>query len=173
MATDPEDDVGDLSLAGQLIQKVTKNSTGELKKSYLPSFALLSDKEQNLMPNAMTREELQAHLDAQQARMEAMLARQSADADRHLSRFEARLDQSLQQIHQDRQDQKEDARSTRNTVIGSALAILLSLFGAVYAIQSMNSSIIGNVITAFESGKASAQDSADKPANSASSPSSK
>lgn len=105
---------------------------------------------------SMTREELLAHLDAQQARTETMLARQNAEAAGHLARFEAQMDRGLAQMQVDRQDQKDEARTIRWTVISSTLAIFLALVGTVVAIVSLNSSVVGNVTAAFDLGRSSA-----------------
>jgi hypothetical protein len=103
---------------------------------------------------SMTREELMAHLDAQQARTETMLARQNADTVGHLARFEAQMDRGLAQMQVDRQDQKDEARSVRWTMITSTLAIFLALVGTIFAIVSLNSSVVGNVISSFQAGQA-------------------
>lgn len=103
---------------------------------------------------SMTREEMMAHLDAQQARTEAMLARQNADTVGHLARFEAQIDRGLAQMQVDRQDQKDEARTVRWTVISSTLAIFLALVGTIFAIVSLNSSVVSNVISSFQAGLA-------------------
>jgi hypothetical protein len=102
---------------------------------------------------SMTREELMAHLDAQQARTETMLARQNADTVGHLARFEAQIDRGLAQMQVDRQDQKDEARTVRWTLISSTLAIFLALVGTIFAIVSLNSSVVSNVVSSFQAGQ--------------------
>lgn len=86
----------------------------------------------------MTREELKAHLDANQARIEQIAENVGAKVDRlddRMEHMEGRLDERMGHIEEKQLDVREDVRSTRSTFVLGTLALaalLVTLIGFGY-----------------------------------------
>lgn len=102
------------------------------------------------MTDAISRHELDAKIDAIEAR-----------ADARLSRFEERIDQAISAMKQDRQDLKSDitdlkkgyessASSLRTTMIVTGLSTAVAI---VLGVGAFNATVLSNMVASFESGK--------------------
>lgn len=120
----------------------------------------------------MTREELQAHLAAQSAQsearlahhqgaMEAALAKQNGEIEARLGAFGARIDLSIEELRRghDRLDKsiddlrtevKAENKTTRLTVVVTAISTAATV---IFGVGAINSSILSNMVASFESGK--------------------
>lgn len=75
------------------------------------------------------------------------------EMDAKLETIETKLDARVSRIEGIAQDIKSETSSARKEFRGIALAIVLAIVGAVWAMWQINSSLISGTIAAFESGK--------------------
>ena len=75
------------------------------------------------------------------------------EMDAKLETIEAKLDARVSRIEGIAQDIKSETSSARKEFRSIALAIILAIVGAVWAMWQINSSLISGTIAAFESGK--------------------
>lgn len=110
---------------------------------------------------SMTREELEAHLKANAAETRAAIAEQGRVTDARQADFGARIDQAINAMAEDRarfdtnlkdmkSEIKADGKSTRITMIVTAVASTIAIVGGVAA---FNATVLGNMQTSFTTGR--------------------
>lgn len=122
--------------------------------------------------NTPTREEMNAKLEAMEARMDGRVATIQASIDGYLGRQEEsarRLDDRLTRMESDAsrtraeiQDNAErnsaDMKSLRSTIIITAVSTVLAI---VLGVAAFNATVLSNMLASFESGKNTAAAQAD------------
>lgn len=118
----------------------------------------------NAMTNP-TREEIDAKFDLLSARSDARARETELQAEARLARFEERIDQAISEMRRDRTDTlkkiddlqievRSEAKSTRLTLVVTAVTSILTIVGGVAA---FNATVLGNMTASFEAGKTTMQ----------------
>jgi len=94
----------------------------------------------------ITRPELDAKLDAIEARAEA-----------RVSRIENKIDIAITAIKDASADLKSETRSNRNWMAGVIVSVVLGAAATIVGVYGANASIVQSVIAAFQAGQSSPQ----------------
>jgi len=107
----------------------------------------------------LTREELDAKLEAMEARMDGRVASIESSVNVFLARQDerfVRLDEQLGRMAEDVTQTQADVKNLKSTIIVTAISVVLAI---VLGVAAFNATVLSNMLASFESGKntASAQ----------------
>lgn len=135
---------------GQL-EIFVQNRNAQNEKSNTGNFA---ESPHNGAMDTVGRQELDAKLAAAEARMDARVAR----IEGMISNIAQSQAEARREIEFMRTESRQDNKSTRTTIIVTAVSAVLAIVGGVAA---FNATVLSNMVASFESGKNTAASLAD------------
>lgn len=152
-------------IAAEIVRRIHQK-TSEIQQASAQAAAVgsvdnLSIDSDDVVMSDLTREEVDAKLDAREARMDGRVASIEAKIDGFIGRLDerfARMDDRMTRIEASASQTQSAIGNLKTTTILTAISTVLAI---VLGVAAFNATVLSNMVASFESGKATSAAQAD------------